>query len=106
MEQVVGRPLEDGIGVQRGVEGLDDALRAAPTPFDDPRNVCVLVGQLAARYVDTRDLEEGDALGAELEVAPYGVDEARQDARAEHRHLGRHRLGHPPCVRIRIIRPQ
>ncbi len=81
-------------------------LRPVPAALDDPADMRVLVGKLAVGQIDARDLEQADVLGAELDIAPRRVDEARQQARAKGRELDRDRLGELPRLRIRVVRPQ
>ena len=106
MKQVVGRPLEHGLGLERRVERLDDALRAVQAALDDPGDARVLVREVAVRQVDAGDLEERDVLRAELDVAARGLDEARQQPRPKRRELDRDRLGELPRLRIGIVGPQ
>ena len=43
MEQLVRRPLEDGLGLQRGVERLDDPFSTRPSALDDRGHMRLLV---------------------------------------------------------------
>ena len=77
VEQLVGCALEAGLGLERRVERLGDALRAAPAALDDRGDVAPLVRQLSVGQVDAGDLEELDAARAELDVGPRSLDQAR-----------------------------
>src|SRR5262249_43167911 len=79
-ERVLGA-LERRIRLQRGIERVDDALRTAPAAVDDRGDPRLLVRELAVREEDARDLEQRDAVGAELDVAGRGLDEAREQSR-------------------------
>ena len=69
------------LGLERGVERLDHALRAAETALGDRAARAALVGQLAAaRQVDAGDLEKRDALVAVVDVPARRLDEALQQA--------------------------
>src|SRR5439155_2035556 len=61
MQELVLRPLESRLGLERLVEGLDDAFRTREAAFRDGRDVQPLVRKLAIREVDAGDLEERDS---------------------------------------------
>ena len=104
MKQRILAPLEARLEIERVVQRLDDALHACEAALDDGAERPVLVGELAAgRQVDACDLEEPDAGVAGVEVVPGGLDEAREQPRAEHRLLARLRLRDAQGLRVRIL---
>ena len=96
MQELVLRPLESRLGLERLVEGLDDAFRTREAAFRDGRDVQPLVRKLAIREVDAGDLEERDSVGSGVHIAPRRLDEARQQRRAERGQLDGDRLGQLP----------
>ena len=94
MEQLVLRAFPGRLGVQSATERLDHPLSAEEAAGADPGDVDALLRELAAaRVVDARDLEEGDAVAAQLRVATSGLDQAREQLRAQHGELDGDRLG-------------
>ena len=87
---------ELGLGLERGIDRLDDPLDVQEAALGDRGDGRPLLGQIAAREVDARDLEERDSLGARVDVAAGGLDEARQERGAERGELDRDRLREPP----------
>src|SRR5207249_5303255 len=78
------RAREARLEPQGLVERLDGALRRREPALDDRGEPPPLVRQLAAvREVDARDLEEGDTRVADGEVVTGGLDDPRQDPRAQ-----------------------
>ena len=107
VEQVVGGPLEARLGLERRVERLDDALRAAPAALDDPGDVAPLVREAVSRQVDARDLEQRDPARSELDVVlAQPSTRLGQEARAQDRELERDRLGQAQRLRIGVVLPQ
>ena len=106
MEQVVGRPLEERLDLQRRVQRLDDPLGARPAALRDSGHVRLLLRKARAGQVDAGDLEERDVLGAQLAVPPRGLDKARQQASAQDGELGGEGLGERPGRRIRVVGAQ
>ncbi len=88
------------------------AYRASTTPLPwkkppcgDPGDPHVLVRQLAPLEEHARDLEQRDLRRPGVEVARGGVDQARQQSRAQHGEVDRDRLGQPPArVAVRAQR--
>ena len=104
MEQRILARARTRLEAERVVERLDDALRACEAALDDRAERPVLVGELVAgRQVDACDLEEPDPGVAGVEVVPGGLDEAREQPRAEHRLLARLRLRDAQRLRVRIL---
>src|SRR5262249_9428874 len=78
MEERVLRALEARLGLQRGVESLDDSPGMREPALCDRRDAEPLVRQLAVGEVHTRDLQQRDVLGAGIDILPGGLDQARQ----------------------------
>src|SRR5947209_2767079 len=81
MEERVGRPLERRLGLERGIERLDSALRVEEVALGEAGDAEPLVRQVAAGQVDARELEQRDPFDAGVEVVLRRLDEARQQAR-------------------------
>src|SRR5256885_10991561 len=93
MEELVGRALEAGLRLERGMERLDDALRPAPAALDDRGDMAALARKVAVGRIDACDLEELDAACTQFGVRTRSVDQARQEPRAKDRQLDGDRLG-------------
>ena len=96
MEQRVLGALERRLRLERGVQRLDDALRVDEAALGDPGDADALVGELAAREVHARDLEQRDPPGARVDVPARRLDEAREERRPQRGQLDRDRLGELP----------
>src|SRR2546430_17297545 len=96
MEGRVPPALESRLGLERLVEGLDDALRACETAVRDRGHVQPLVRKLAVGEIDARDLEERDPVSPGIDVAPRRLDQAGQQRCAERGQLYGDRLGQLP----------
>ena len=106
MQKRIAGAFELGLGVQGGVERLDDALRAAEVAVENACDADRLRRKVVGRNVGAGDLEERHVLGAELDVAARSVDEARKQARAQHRELDRDRLRELQGVGVGVVGPQ
>ena len=70
--------------VESVVQRLEDALGLGVAALEDSPEAQALVGQpLARREIDARDLEERDALGADVEPGSGGFDETGEKRRPE-----------------------
>ena len=88
MEQLVGRPLEERLDLERRVQRLDDPPGARPAALHDSGHVRLLLRQARAGQVDPGDLEQRDVFGTQLAVPTCGLDQARQQARPQDGELG------------------
>ena len=95
VEELVRRRLVRRLRLDRGVERLDDALRAQKTSLEHGRDPGVLVGQAAFRQVAAADLEQRNPLRSCGQVASRRLEQARQERCAEHGELGGDRLEQP-----------
>ena len=98
------RALEARLELERREDLLDRALRAVETALDDSAEMPRLVRQrVAGRQVHVRDLEQGDVVGAGVDVVACGSDEPVEQRRAEDALQLRERLRQHERVRVRVV---